>query len=239
MHMNSVRRSFALKPIPPFRLDLTVWALRRRPDNVVDRWDGHTYRRVLPLPAGPMEVAVTQTGPPETPRLRVAVGDAALSREVKQIVTASLERLLGFRTDMAAFYPLASCDAALGPLAQRFRGMKPPRFATVRRADLLSPTAGPTGGRRIAPTDGPRQPHRYKVSAGDHPDETRIHGWRSCGVGLGSRPRPRNDQEEGHLGHPVQGLHGPGLEKGAAVFDQERHDRPLGHAQRISDQEAQ
>jgi DNA-3-methyladenine glycosylase II len=131
MHMNSVRRSFALKPIPPFRLDLTVWALRRRPDNVVDRWDGHTYRRVLPLPAGPMEVAVTQTGPPETPRLRVAVGDAALSREVKQIVTASLERLLGFRTDMAAFYPLASRDAALGPLAQRFRGMKPPRFATV------------------------------------------------------------------------------------------------------------
>jgi DNA-3-methyladenine glycosylase II len=131
MHMISVRRSFVLEPISPFRLDLTVWALRRRPDNVVDRWDGHTYRRVLPLPAGPMEIAVTQTGPPETPRLRVAVGDAELSREVKQIVTAALERLLGFRADMAVFYPLASRDAALGPLAQRFRGMKPPRFATV------------------------------------------------------------------------------------------------------------
>jgi DNA-3-methyladenine glycosylase II len=97
----------------------------------VDRWDGHTYRRVLPLPAGPMEVAVTQTGPPETPQLRVAVGDAALRREMQQGVTAALERLLGFRTDMAAFYPLASHDAALGPLAQRFRGMKPPRFATL------------------------------------------------------------------------------------------------------------
>ena len=88
--MITVSRSFVLEPMPPFRLDLTVWALRRRPDNIVDRWDGQTYHRVLRLPAGPMEVAVTQTGPPETPRLRVAVGDAALSREVKRIVTATL-----------------------------------------------------------------------------------------------------------------------------------------------------
>ncbi|MBV8610422.1 MAG: hypothetical protein JO034_23555, partial [Singulisphaera sp.] len=40
---------FPLKPVPPFRLDLTVWTLRRRPDNAVDRWDGQTYRRVLSL----------------------------------------------------------------------------------------------------------------------------------------------------------------------------------------------
>ncbi|MEO8339256.1 MAG: HVA1 family protein [Nitrospirota bacterium] len=125
------RDSFVLEPLLPFRLDLTVWALRRRPDNVVDRWDGHTYRRVLSLPVGFAEVAVTQSGPPETPRLRVMVGAAALCPEVQQGVTTALERLLGFRTDLAAFYPLASRDAALGPLAQRFRGMKPPRFATI------------------------------------------------------------------------------------------------------------
>jgi DNA-3-methyladenine glycosylase II len=125
------RDSFLLEPISPFRLDLTVWALRRRPDNVVDRWDGHTYRRVLPLPGGFAEIAVTQGGPPETPQLRVTVGAAALSLEVQQCVTRTLERLLGFRTDVAAFYPLASRDAALSSLAQRFCGMKPPRFATV------------------------------------------------------------------------------------------------------------
>ena len=28
----------------PFRLDLTVWALRRRAHNAIDRWDGSTYR---------------------------------------------------------------------------------------------------------------------------------------------------------------------------------------------------
>jgi DNA-3-methyladenine glycosylase II len=123
--------SFVLEPLSPFRLDLTVWTLCRRPDNVVDRWDGHTYRRVLPLPVGFAEVLVTQSGTPETPRLRVTVGNTRLCSEVQQGVTTTLERLLGFRTDVAAFYPLASRDTALGVLSQRFRGMKPPRFATV------------------------------------------------------------------------------------------------------------
>jgi DNA-3-methyladenine glycosylase II len=132
------RSTFFLDPTSPFRLDLTAWALRRRPDNVVDRWDGQTYRRVLPFRAGLVEVAVTQTGPPERPRLCVTVGHAALSPEVKQAVTAALERLLGFSTDMEAFYSLASRDAALGPLAQRFRGMKPPRFATVFESVLTA-----------------------------------------------------------------------------------------------------
>ena len=37
----------SLVPLPPFRLNLTVWALRRRPDNAIDRWDGQTYRHIL------------------------------------------------------------------------------------------------------------------------------------------------------------------------------------------------
>ena len=40
---------FSLAPTPPFRLGLAVWTLRRRVQNAVDRWDGTTYRRVLPL----------------------------------------------------------------------------------------------------------------------------------------------------------------------------------------------
>jgi DNA-3-methyladenine glycosylase II len=51
---------------------MTAWTLRRRPENVVDRWDGRTYRRVLPLPDGLVEIAVTQIEPP-TPQLRISV----------------------------------------------------------------------------------------------------------------------------------------------------------------------
>ena len=125
------QNAFFLEPLPPFRLDLTAWTLRRRPDNAIDRWDGATYRRVLTSAGGPVEVAVVQTGPPETPRLRVTVHGAPLGSDLKQAVTAALERLLGLRIDLAEFYRLASRDAELGSLAERFRGMKPPRFPSV------------------------------------------------------------------------------------------------------------
>jgi DNA-3-methyladenine glycosylase II len=125
------RRTFHLEPVPPFRLDLSVWTLRRRPDNAVDRWDGQAYRRVLPLPAGPAEILVTQTGPPETPQLRVVVEGQPLRSRVKTAVASALDRLLGLHIDLTAFYRFATHQGRLGQLARRFRGMKPPRFATV------------------------------------------------------------------------------------------------------------
>jgi DNA-3-methyladenine glycosylase II len=125
------RSTFDLEPVPPFRLDLTVWTLRRRPDNAVDRWDGQNYRRVLPLPASPVEVVVTQVGPPEAPRLRVSVEGQPPRSPVKSAVTSALSRLLGLHIDLTAFYRFSARPGRLGQLARRFRGMKPPRFATV------------------------------------------------------------------------------------------------------------
>jgi DNA-3-methyladenine glycosylase II len=124
------RDTFELRPASPFRLDLTVWTLRRRAHNVVDRWDGATYRRVLPLPAGPVEVAVEQASP-EAARLKVVVAGQPISAAVRTAVTTALERLLGLRIDLTGFYQFAAHQRHLGSLVQRFRGMKPPRFATV------------------------------------------------------------------------------------------------------------
>jgi DNA-3-methyladenine glycosylase II len=123
--------SFELTPVSPFRLDLTVWTLRRRSHNIVDSWDGTTYRRVLPLPAGPVEVAVTQPATLETTRLKVAVAGQPVDAAIRAAVTTALERLLGLRIDLTGFYQFAAHDRRLGPLAQRFHGMKPPRFASV------------------------------------------------------------------------------------------------------------
>jgi hypothetical protein len=47
MFHHHASRTFMLRPVPPFRLDLTVWALRRRRRNLIDRWDGTQYRRVV------------------------------------------------------------------------------------------------------------------------------------------------------------------------------------------------
>lgn len=128
--MASNRASFTLEPVPPFRLDLTVWTLRRRPDNQVDRWDGRTYRRVLVAAGEPLEVAVTQLQSPGRIRLRVSLSGASLTSDLQACVTAALERLLGFRLDLQEFYRFGGRDEFLKPLIGRFQGAKPPRFLT-------------------------------------------------------------------------------------------------------------
>ena len=121
--------TFSLDPTPPFRLDLTAWALRRRPQNEVDFWDGETYRRVLVIRRKPVLVSVTQTGGVDRPRLQVtAIGSHG---DAKNALVLALERLLGLRIDLTAFYALAAKQRRLHDLSTRFRGVKPPRFPTV------------------------------------------------------------------------------------------------------------
>src|SRR5690348_3181901 len=100
------RLGFALEPVPPFRLDRTVWALRRRPDNAIDQWDGHAYRRVLVIEREPVAIAVTQTGSLDDCPLQVVVSARQLPAGTGPAVTGQLERLLGLRTDLTGFYRL-------------------------------------------------------------------------------------------------------------------------------------
>jgi hypothetical protein len=74
---------FSLKPVPPFRLDLTAWALRRRPNNLIDRWDGEAYRRVLVMNGYPAEVAVRQSGPSDSPRIHVSLTSQRIASHMK------------------------------------------------------------------------------------------------------------------------------------------------------------
>lgn len=121
---------FMLEPRPPFRLDLTAWALRRQPHNLMDRWDGYHYRRVLPVGAATAAVEVTQTGSVEAPQLVVRVEAGRGARRVEPVVSAALQRLLGLDVDLDTFYAFVADDPRLAPLAGRFRGLKPPRFTT-------------------------------------------------------------------------------------------------------------
>ena len=125
---------FFLTPVPPFRLDFIVWTLRRRAENAIDRWDGETYRRVLPIGRGAAVVAVRQTRPADRPRIEVRVTGTRASASTKSAVTVALERLLGLRIDLSEFYRFAASEAWLNRLAARFCGMKPPRFPTVFEA---------------------------------------------------------------------------------------------------------
>ena len=126
--------TFVLRPIPPFRLDLTVWALRRRPRNLIDRWDGTTYRRVIVIGGRPTELAVRQAGSSAAPRLIVTATPPPRTLLEKRHVRSVVDRLLGLRIDLNDWYHMAAGDARLRPLADTFRGMKPPRFPTMFEA---------------------------------------------------------------------------------------------------------
>jgi DNA-3-methyladenine glycosylase II len=123
--------SLVLRPRPPFRLDLTVWALRRRALNAVDAWDGSTYRRVLVLDGTPVEVAVSQQGGAEAPALHLMLSSAREQSNARPEARVALERMLSLELDIGPFYSLAAGDPVLAPLAARFRGLRPPRFASV------------------------------------------------------------------------------------------------------------
>jgi DNA-3-methyladenine glycosylase II len=126
--------SFTLKPLAPFRLDYTVWALRRRPDNAIDRWDGASWRRVHELAGGVCEVRVTQAGSPENPVLRVLAGGRKLTGDAKAPLRSFITRMLGIETDLSAFYDLTRHDRTMAALAKRFRGVRLPRFPTLFEA---------------------------------------------------------------------------------------------------------
>jgi DNA-3-methyladenine glycosylase II len=123
--------TFGLLPKPPFRLEYTVWVLRRRARNIVDRWDGAVYRRVLMIGDIPVEVAVTQIGSHNRPRLAVTVTAKHSTRELQQRVAGALSRMLGLRVELAPFYALAARDKRLAPLVDQFRGVKPTCFPSV------------------------------------------------------------------------------------------------------------
>jgi DNA-3-methyladenine glycosylase II len=153
------RCGFALQPQPPFRLDLSVWALRRDAANVVDRWDGTSYRRALAVSDTTIGVSASQTAGQDTP-LAVTLSGEHAERHQGTIETR-LEQMLGLEVDLSEFHQMAATDVQIGPLVARARGLKPPRFPTLFEALLnavalqqLSLRAGLTLLNRLASAYG-------------------------------------------------------------------------------------
>lgn len=127
--------SFTLKPSPPFSLEFTAWALRRRLKNEVDRWDGKNYSRIFVYGGKAVKVSVSQEGGLNKPKLHVVVvGETDDLQTVKASISAMLGKMFSIRKDLTEFYSLSGGDRRLRPLAERFTGVKPPRFPTVFEA---------------------------------------------------------------------------------------------------------
>ena len=126
------RATVVLRATPPFRLDLTTWALRRRKNNVVDRWDAGHYSRVVVVDGHPVRLAVTQQVAGVQPTLVVTVESTTrISTRVRKEAGLLVQKMLGLAVDLQPFYKLARDNRVIGPLVEQFAGVRPPRFPTV------------------------------------------------------------------------------------------------------------
>jgi DNA-3-methyladenine glycosylase II len=107
---------------------MSVRALRRRPDNIIDRWDDPSYQSVMVYDGKPVEVEVTQEGASGKPVLHVIATSERIVPGLKSALTHALERMLGLRIDLSKFYDFVKEEKKLYELSRRFLGLKPPRF---------------------------------------------------------------------------------------------------------------
>jgi 3-methyladenine DNA glycosylase/8-oxoguanine DNA glycosylase len=107
---------------PPYSLSLTVQVLRRVPTNIVDQWADGTYSRALQIGTEEYILRVRQLDPVTLEVVATRPCEAALPL---------LRRMLGLDVDLAPALRLAAADPRLGPIVQRFTGLRPPRFGSL------------------------------------------------------------------------------------------------------------
>ena len=115
-------------PVPaPYRLDLTVDALRRLAANVVDVVDeAGIYRRALADDRGVNLIEVTQ---PAGHYINVRIAGAQGRRWLPRI-----ERMLGVRTNIDEWYARVRPFPWLAFLTDRLRGLRPPQYPSLWEA---------------------------------------------------------------------------------------------------------
>ena len=94
--------------------------------------------------------------------MKVTLGGSLISQHAKKNAVELLNQMFGLRTDLSAFYRLVAQDKRLAPLAERFRGLKLPRFPSVFdglenaiACQQLSLTVGIMSLNRLAEQCGP------------------------------------------------------------------------------------
>ncbi len=111
----------------PYRLDFTVDALRRLSANVVNVVaEDDTYRRAVRDAQGTNLIEVRQ---PAAAYLQVRIAGPGASRRL-----ALVERMLGVHVTLDGWERRAQAFPWLAALAERFRGLHPPRYPTLWEA---------------------------------------------------------------------------------------------------------
>lgn len=131
--------NFALKPKPPFDFNLTLGIYQKFENDLVDRFDGKTYKRVLLVDGKPYLTKTVSNGSIESPNLEVEV-EPTSGTNVQNETKKKLRFMLGIDDDVAAFYKLAESDPVMSKLVKIFYGMRAPTTETVFESLVIAIT---------------------------------------------------------------------------------------------------
>lgn len=133
------QQKLTLSVVAPFRLDFTVWALRRRGTNIIDRWDEEIYSRVLVFDQQPVRISIVKKGPSHAPKLSLTLNSQIrISLSTQEKTQLTIRKMLGLAIDLQPFYKLAAGNKPIGELAEEFSGVKPPCFPSIFEALINS-----------------------------------------------------------------------------------------------------
>ena len=122
---------FSLHPSPPFRLDLTVWGLRRQAHNAMDVWEQDAYLRTWNYGETRLALRLWQTRGVEEPMLEGEIYAGPDDDRAIAWVCERLQWILGLDRDLTPWYVFAAEDPRLASLRERYRGFRPPRFDSL------------------------------------------------------------------------------------------------------------
>jgi DNA-3-methyladenine glycosylase II len=128
---------FAVEPRRPYSLALTAERYTRFPE-VVDRFDGSVYRRLLPVGRGVL-LSVAQEGSSSRATLRVTLAGAS-SRfpEAQSAARRVVDVALGADVAVQPFYRACASDPVIGAAVRDFRGLRAAGVPSLWEATLTA-----------------------------------------------------------------------------------------------------
>jgi DNA-3-methyladenine glycosylase II len=122
--MGNERTRFVVVPRRPYSLALTAERYTRFPE-VVDRFDGRTYRRFLPVGRGGALLSVEQVGTAARGSLEATLtGPQAGSPAARAAAERIVHVALGAGQPVAGFYRSFRADPVVGAAIRDFRGLR-------------------------------------------------------------------------------------------------------------------